>query len=208
MFETISRHELADIGLGLGKILVGVESDRLDRAETVDPVAGGSRLVEWHEHVSQCVHVRFRKLTTLEDLGSEQVSVEFAHDDDPVDHVPLPVKGHSIAVHGDGYGLDIDRRSQPPVELHLGAAVLLTKLDGREVEETEVDRFFELVGTVPGQKNRGNVGLQKPDLLDRVVVEGRFREGFHKSGVIQSGLQMLTKAHVVTSTDRGQHGHS
>ena len=174
MLETFPRQQLADIGLGLRKILVGVELDRLDRAEVVDPLAGRRRFVEGYEHIDERVHMVFRQLTTRQDLGPEQLSIELAHDDHPVDDLTIAIKGDAAAVDGDRHSIDVDRRRQSPVECHLGAAVQLPELDGRVIQETEVDRLLELVNKSAGEKDRRDVGLEKPDLVNRIVIQRRF----------------------------------
>ncbi len=128
------------------------------------------------------------ELAALEDLGPEQAAVELAHDDDPVDDLAFAVEDRPIAVKGDGNCVEIDRRRQPPVEFDLGAAVLFAQLDGGKIEKTEVDRLLELVDDLSGQKDRRDVGLEEPNLIDRMVIERRLGKGVHECGVIQGGL--------------------
>ncbi len=204
--EAIARNQLADVRLGLMEILVGVELHGLDATVFIDPLAGRGVGIEGNQFLDQFVHVVLGQLAAGVDLGAELVFVEFTHDDHPVDLFTLALDGESLAVKGDRCRPQVDRRGQSTVELDLGPAVELAQLEGRKIEKPEVDRFFEFVNEVAGQKDGRNVSLEKPHLLHGMRVEGRLGKCLDKLRVIHRFLlhALGRRANGVTEVRRGQ----
>jgi hypothetical protein len=172
------------VWLKFSSVLNFTELHPIDGAVLVNALAGRRLAVKGHQHVDQRVHVGLGQLASGQHLGPEQPLVELAHRDDPVDDLALALEGELVAVEGDRRRLQVDRRGEAAVELDLGPAVELAQGDGGEVEEAEVDRFFELVDVLTGQEDRGDVGLEEPHPVDRVWVKGGIGERRDELGVV------------------------
>ena len=59
---------------------------------------------------------------------------------------------------------EVDIRAESTVQPHLFVAVLGPPLEGREVEEPEVDRFLDLVGESAGQHDPRDVRLEESEV--------------------------------------------
>src|SRR5690606_8887009 len=82
----------------------------------------------------------------------------------------------------DGNDIQVEVRSQTPVQAQLFGAEMRALLEGGEIEETEIDRFLDLVDEVAGEKHPGDMGFHQRETGNRMVVQG---------WVLQGGQQCL-----------------
>jgi hypothetical protein len=75
----------------------------------------------------------------------------------------------------DRHRIEVERRSEPPIEPYLLLAEVSPSLERTEVEEAEIDRLLHLVHIVAGEKHPRDVGLDELHVLDGVGI-GRRRE--------------------------------
>ncbi len=177
VFETLSRDEFPDVGLGLGEVLIGVEFDRFDLAERVNVGAPTGVFVERHKGLDENVQLVVGQLTAFEDADTEVIVVELLHLDHPVHDLALTVADpQALAVEPHRLNAEIDIGCEPAIELDLPAAVQFAEFHGREVEEPEVDRLLQLVGPVAGQQNRRDMGLKMGDLVNGMRIGRRVEQ--------------------------------
>lgn len=62
-------------------------------------------------------------------------------------------------------------------------AVEISLFNTGKVEEAEIDRFLDLVGKLPGQKNVGDMRFQPPDRNYRMRISGRIGQALQKHGL-------------------------
>lgn len=101
---------------------------------------------------------------------------------------------------------EIEIRGQPPVEAHLLLTAAAPQFRGAEIHETEIHRFFELVGEAAGEKDPGDVGLHQLDGGHRMVIGGRIEQGPHEGihgGAAQCGCRTTGDKITVTPCDSG-----
>jgi hypothetical protein len=65
--------------------------------------------------------------------------------------------------------------TQPAVETKFLLAEMVAFLKCRKIQETEIDRFLDLVDKISGQKDDRDVGLDNLDTVSRVRVGLRSR---------------------------------
>jgi hypothetical protein len=59
------------------------------------------------------------------------------------------------------YDVQVNLRGKPPVQAHLLATAMEALLEGGEIQEPEVDRFFDLVGVIAGEQDPGDMGFDE-----------------------------------------------
>ncbi len=185
VLETFPRDQLPDVAVGLGEVLIGVELDRLDLTERVDIRATTGVAVERHKDLDEDIQLVGGQLAAFEDADTEIVVFELSHRDRPVHDLALAADEQTLAVESHRLDPEIDVGCEPAVELDLPAAVPFTKLEGREIEEPEIDRLLDLVRPLAGQQDRRDVGLDVSDLVDGVRIGPRIEEPLDHRCVIQ-----------------------
>ena len=66
--------------------------------------------------------------------------------------------------------IEVDARRPAPIELELELAVVLAFFQRGVIEESELDRFLDLVGEVSGQQDPRDMGIENPNILDGMIV--------------------------------------
>ena len=173
VLEAVPRDQAADIVLGLGEVLVGVETHRVEGAVLVDSGAGAGTVIERHQQLHELVDVAPRQLTRFEDAGAVEALVHLSHHHQPVDHPTVAAQTELSVFVSDGRDTEIDVGCQAAVQLDLGAAEFFAAVERREVEEAEVDRLLQLVGALAGEEDRGDVRLHELDPLHPGTIERR-----------------------------------
>src|SRR5262249_30817264 len=70
----------------------------------------------------------------------------------------------------------VDLRSQPAIQPYLLSAKMLPLIQGREIKETQVDRFLDLVRIGAGEKHDRDVSLADLEFRDRKGICSSIRE--------------------------------
>src|SRR5690606_1656374 len=93
-----------------------------------------------------------------------------------LDHVfdgrAVAIETGRVLAAADGNDIQVEVRSQAPVQAQLFGAEMRALLEGGEIEETEIDRFLDLVDEVAGEKHPGDMGFHQRETGNRMVVQG------------------------------------
>ena len=55
--------------------------------------------------------------------------------------------------------------------MYLSVTVTSPSLEVGEIHETEIHRFFDLVGEWPGQQYPGDMGFEDLEMADRMIIQ-------------------------------------
>ena len=184
----------------LGEILIPVRAQTGQAAVLVNSTPRGGCGVEISQVSGQAFHQSFVSRPTLEKGWQHACFGQPPHQHCRLNRDAWPSDGQESVALDDIHHAEVEVRAQAPVEAHLRLAIRPPPLEGREVQEPEVDRFAELVHKRAGQDHPGDVGFNqtriwrrmrercrtqssaiRPDRSDRVLV-----------GAEMTGFMLLT----------------
>ena len=165
-----NRKPLADFGIEPVAVvhdLAHIRGNRLTICRRLAEAAAnhGQAVVDLRDPRAQSRHQLRRESAPFRHLVEHAGLVEAAHDHQPVNRVTgllIQLPEHKRGRAPDRHGAEIDLGRHALVVLDLGRAHFGTAFDSREIHVRELDRAFELVTAVAGEKNHGAMRI---DLL-------------------------------------------
>src|SRR5690554_1702649 len=142
------------------------------------PMEGGERR-------RQGVDVRWSQLTGTLHIPEQVLLAKLTGLDHVFNDRAVTIEAGCSFAAPDGNDVQVEFRGEAPVQAQLFSAEMRALIEGGIIEETEIDRFLDLVNEVAGENYPGNVGFHQRETGNRMVVQGR---------VLQGGQQCL--AHI------------
>ena len=115
--------------------------------------------------LGELIDVLRLQATALNQLLPEPVLRESAHPQSDVDDCAAPAQGGQPALARDGDDVEIELRRKSPIQAQFLLAEMAPQRQGREVQEAEVHRLLDLVGTGAVEQHERDVGFDQSNRL-------------------------------------------
>ncbi len=162
---------------------------RNDRFGTVQRMVGshlGNAHVEACDLRRKCIDMTVSQFTATLHFGHQLGLREFTHFKQVFDRFAAAVDFRLLDTAGNGQDLEVEVWCHALIQAQLLLTVMLAGGQVGKVEKTEVHRFLHLVSVGASQDDPRDMGLDNPEAIDRMRVQGR---------ILQRGDQCLAHGH-------------